>query len=69
VKRQKMITVRLTEDELWEIGFVIENGWDMGMYAEGRLSKEEIEACMSAGAKLGARMRWPSVEEEEGGES
>jgi len=64
-----MVTIRLTKEELWEIGFVIENGWDMGMYAEGRLSKDEIRACMSAGAKLGARMHEPPVEEEEGGES
>jgi len=62
VKRQKMITVRLTEDELREIGSVIENGWDCGAYAEDRLSKEEIRACMSAGAKLGARMHEPDQE-------
>jgi len=69
VKRQKMITVRLTEDELREIVSVIENGWDRGAWAVCRLSKEEIRACMSAGAKLGARMHEPPVEEEEGGES
>ena len=66
MKRQKMITVRLTQDELRAIGLVIENGWDRGAYADGRLSKDEIEACMSAGAKLGAVMQQP---DEEGGEA
>ena len=69
MKRQEMITILLTKDELWQIRSVIENGWDDGMYAEGRLTKDQIEACMSAGAKLGARMTEPEVQEEEGGEA
>jgi len=62
VKRQKMITVRLTEDEIREIASVIENGWDCGAWAQGRLNKDEIKACVSAGRKLGADIEEPDEE-------